>query len=251
MPIPKHDSCKEDKSDLKVKLEPLRHDLNNSVSDTMGTSADDKTDPVPGNSSKLSSSSNSKQQRSSSKENKKLVADHSLVDSSQQLTTGYVTKGQSSETHDLTRTRSPSAKKGMPLSGASIATNGESKRKEIVDESYQPNPGEASECSAQTSKGRKSSRKGSKKKDKVKGGVGGSATSVEEEEGTSNGLAVSKKGGGGGGPGSSDIQPEESTTNSNQVNSSTIVESKTGAHGDRNSNKSCCFCWCCCCSCSW
>ncbi|KAI1287615.1 Regulator of G-protein signaling 20 [Halotydeus destructor] len=96
----------------------------------------------------------------------------------------------------------------------------ESKRKE-VDENNPPSL--TTTETNQTSKGRKSSRKGSKKKEKV------SSVSFQEKK-------------------SSDIQSEP---NSNQSNSDHEANSGKLGVQDKNSNKSrCCFCWCCCCSCS-
>lgn len=251
MPTPKHESSKSKDNGQQIKAEPLKHDLKAGCE----SSAIDDIQAATNSNKICSASSNSKhQQRSSSKENK-LGSDN-----------GQGSESGRSKTPDLARTRSPSAKKpghvGMPLSGSSIGSNGngngnESKRKEIVDFcddfSNQPNL-ESNECAAQTSKGRKSSRKGSKKKDKSSRGQGGGqgATPSVDENGHRDDLSP----GGKGGLGSSDIWPEESTTASNQLNNSTTGAGaadgpKSGAHGDRNPNKSCCFCWCCCCSCSW
>lgn len=101
----------------------------------------------------------------------------------------------------------------------------ESKRKEIIDEN---NPQSASSDPGQnTSKGRKSCRKGSKKNN-------------------SRPESIPMK--------SMEQAPVEdpSSHSSDLANESDTTISATGVGGVNNkNNKSCCFCWCCCCSCSW
>lgn len=149
------------------------------------------------------------------------------------LPTSPVAAGDQSEGGSST----PSAKRCTKIllcgAGGSNGSNGESKRKE-VDENSAPAPGQEAEPGVgfQTSKGRKSSRKGSKKKEKLpKNGDGNKTVSS-----------------------SSDIQAEGDSAPNNQTNNSgsgTGSNKEPGAHDKSNSNKSCCFCWCCCCSCSW
>lgn len=104
----------------------------------------------------------------------------------------------------------------------------ESKRKEIVDEN---NPQSASSDPGQnTSKGRKSCRKGSKKNNSRPESI--PMSNIEQ-------VPVED-------PSSQTSGPVPSDQSSNSTTSAGV-----GGGVNNKNNKSCCFCWCCCCSCSW
>lgn len=105
----------------------------------------------------------------------------------------------------------------------------ESKRKEIVDEN---NPQSASSDPGQnTSKGRKSCRKGSKKNNSRPESIPLSIIEQAPVEDPSSQTS-----------GQANVPSDQSVAS--------VSASGVGGVNNKN-NKSCCFCWCCCCSCSW